>query len=107
MPTYLTVRDLAERLGRAENTIRLWARHHAAHLDRRADAHGAATYPLETMLRLRAMYDANMTSAEIERELSRGGEPAPADDLLTVLREIRDDIRAIRRAVERDAPRQD
>lgn len=104
MPTYLAVAELAQRLGRAENTIRLWVRHHAAHVERRADERGAATYPLETLAEIRARYDAGMSAREVERELSRGDGEQP-DDLLTVLREIRDDLRAIRRAVERnDAP---
>ena len=103
MPTYLPVSELAAMLGRAENTIRLWARHHAMHLPRSTDERGAATYPLERMIEIRGMYDVGMGAREVERELSRGGSEQPADDLLTVLREIRDDLRAIRQAVERNA----
>lgn len=107
MPTYLSIEELARRMGRHRNTIGNWVRRHGGHIERGPDEGRAATYALESILRIVPLYDRRMKADEIERELSRGGNEPPADDLLTVLREIRDDIRAIRQAVERNAAPED
>lgn len=103
MTTFLPISDLAPRVGRHVNTVRLWVKSHRAHIERRSDERGTATYALEPLLRIRAMYDEGMSARQIERQLAQLPEPPAADPVLDILTLIHAELVRLRELIERQA----
>lgn len=114
MPTWLTVADIAARLGRAESTIRLWRDRYRRFVPEQRDDEGRQTYPIERIEEIAALQAQRLTPREVAAELSRrqgsgpvdapgaSAGPATLDQILAELRQIREDVRWL---VERERAR--
>lgn len=98
---WLTVTEIARRLGRAPSTVTYWRNTFRAELTERADDDGHPSYQLAVFERLDVLMRQRTPRTEIRRELAgtdaESSTPAGRDDL------ILEELRAIRAAVERIA----
>lgn len=97
---WLTVTEIARRLGRPLSTVVYWRNTFRDQLDERQDDHGHARYALAIFERIDVMLRQRTSRAEIRRALTghqREGPTESRDDLILA------ELRAIREAVERIA----
>lgn len=103
---WFTVAALAQRLGRAQSTIRSWRDQYRAYIPERLDDSGHQIYPFAIMAEIAVMAARRLTPREIAAELAR----RRGDDAQEPPREWQDEVlaelRAIRAALERMAPRE-
>lgn len=115
MPTtWLTVAALAQRLGRAESTIRLWRDRYRPFVPERLDQSGHKLYPLERIEEIATMAAGRLTPREIASEMERlhgptgddatPREPDRLDRMMEDLRHLREQVDWL---VEREKARGD
>lgn len=98
--SWLTVTEIARRLGRPPSTVRYWRSAYRDVLDERTDEDGHRVYRLATFEHIDRLLRARVAPGEIRRALTEDGDAASPEDLgALLLRELR----AIREAVERIA----
>lgn len=78
--TWLTVAELADRLGRARSTIRLWRHQYRAWVPERRNAAGHQQFPLERLQEIAVLASKSLTPREISATLERRHGEAGADD---------------------------
>jgi transposase-like protein len=99
---WLTVTEIARRLGRPVNTVRYWRDTYRDLLDASVDETGHATYSLTIFERLDALNRQRAERSEIRAELERQtGEPdrrsVTLADVLDELKALHETLRAIAR----------
>lgn len=106
---WLPVAEIARRTGRADSTIRSWARRFHDLIPARTDPAGATLYPLAAFRLVETMASQRRPTEAIRAELTRrSGLPddAPVDSDWWQAAML-EELRAIRAAVERIADRLD
>lgn len=76
--TWLTVTDLARRLGRPASTVKYWRDTHRAILPERVDRSGHPTYRLSTFERIAALMADGAGRVEVVRAILEDG-PVPPE----------------------------
>lgn len=110
MSTWLTVTQIARRLGRRESVIRSWRDRHASWVPSRQDEDGRQTYPLERLEQIAVMYAERLTPREVDAELERrhasGAEPVPSDRLGQVIEQLERIERKVDWLIDRERQRE-
>lgn len=99
-PGWLTITEIARRLGRPPSTVAYWRDTFRDHLEARADEDGHACYRLAVFVRLDVLMRARTPRSEIVRELTERPPDAPADPFQAA---ILDRLDRLIEAVERIA----
>ena len=101
-PTWLTVPELARRLGRSESTVRHWRRAYHDALDEDVGGHGYHVYSLRQFLVIERMSAERRDPRDIRAALAGAEQPTATSDFERV---VIDRLERIERAIERLAER--
>lgn len=103
---WLTVTELARRLGRPESTARSWRNAYREHLDERTDRDGHFIYRLAQFQRIAGLMEAGASRAEVVRVLAEDGAAEPADYETRRLALLERLVVAVERIADQLAPRE-
>lgn len=87
-------------MGRRESTLRSWRDRHSRFVPVEHNAEGRASYSLERMQEIEALYGEGLTSREVEAELVRRYGDGDTSGGPVTLARVLDEIRGVREQVD-------